>query len=110
MRAPEVVQHDRLLRDPVIHIRRMRGGTGNPEASITEGPVETAANEIVRDLINACRLEVRRTSATRLKGTGAMVRATFEVDVVQDGEVCTWDHLIVAPTYPYRRLPEGGRR
>lgn len=101
---PIVELQDQIIHNPVVHIRTLRGGNEYPEVSITRGPVEEAANEIITDLTLKCRLEVRRTGSTRIGSDNRMTRAHFEVDVLHDHQLMTWDHIVMDPTRPYRRL------
>lgn len=96
----------RLVAEHVIHIRRDRTAAGQPEASVTPGPVDVAANEIIRDLTYKCRLTVRRGRVVTLNDPPTVIRVEFQVDIPDHGQLHTWDHIVTTPARPYQRVEE----
>lgn len=95
-----LVAHMRWVEDMTIPGLRV----GDPEVSVTNGPVSVAAEEIIRDIEERCGHKVRPLSrTTRLDGL--LVRREFTIDVTLEGHApMRWHHVVTRLADQYRRM------
>lgn len=103
MSSTEQVVHMRWVEDLTVPGLRV----GDPEASITDGPVSLAATEIVRDITERCGHKVTPVSSLRTLD-GYLRRYEFMVDVnLDDGsKTMQWHHVVAHLADSYRRMEE----